>query len=499
MRKRGANSPRRSRSSLTAARGFLEQQREAIRTKWHRYQQLVQVQRGELAKGNIPRETYDKRLQDLLQGRPLGEWRRYFQLLLGELDSLEKSLTQENAALLAKEFELRKHMVATRSRQRDMERYLAALEQRRKIEEITYTEFELLRNRFLEGRSAGEWRRYYAGLVQKAEERMFALRLNALASRYLAPQEPQPAIVPAAEPEAPNRIQEMVRGRPVLSGRAIVAVLVVLLFLFAGILLRPSFTGFFTAEQRVAGSLSIGERFSEPTVYEWSISQPGALLAVRLSGEMDAGAFSVRLESENFSALILDDRLVRAAQQRGLSGITAQVTAGNLTGQADAVPELPVPQNVSEAEPNVTVIIPEVNENLTPPPADQISADTIPELNVSDNLTPAHTALPQNETDAGTSENVPLPETPAENLTRGQPPEPPAADRTVLRFDDLCMESCSLPSLPSRNYTLVIEVAGGLTTCAWRAARSPRCPVGITPWSSRSRAARSIWRTSPMN
>ena len=400
MRKRGANSPRRSRSSLTAARGFLEQQREAIRTKWHRYQQLVQVQRGELAKGNIPRETYDKRLQDLLQGRPLGEWRRYFQLLLGELDSLEKSLTQENAALLAKEFELRKHMVATRSRQRDMERYLAALEQRRKTEEITYTEFELLRNRFLEGRSAGEWRRYYAGLVQKAEERMFALRLNALASRYLTPQEPQPAIVPAAEPEA-SRVQEMVRGRPVLSGRAIVAVLVVLLFLFVGVLLRPSFTGFFTAEQRVAGSLSIGERFSEPTVYEWSISQPGALLAVRLSGEMDAGAFSVRLESENFSALILDDRLVRAAQQRGLSGITAQVTAGNLTGQADAVPELPVPQNVSEAEPNVTVIIPEVNENLTPPPADQISADTIPELNVSDNLTPAHTALPQNAKDAG--------------------------------------------------------------------------------------------------
>src|SRR3989338_1606962 len=330
MRKRGANSPRRRfRSSLTAARGFLEQQREAIRAKWHRYRHLVQVQRGELAKGNIPRENYDKRLQDLLQGRPLGEWRRYFQLLLGELDSLERSLTAENATLLSKEFELRKHIVATRSRQHDMERYLAALEQRRKTEEITYTEFELLRNRFLEGRSAGEWRGYYAGLVQKAEERMFALRLNAIASRYLAPQEAQHATLSAAEPKA-SRVQEMVRGRPILSGRAIVAVLVVLLFLFAGILLRPSFTGFFTAEQRVAGSLSIGERFSEPTVYEWSISQPGALLAVRLSGEMDAGAFSVRLESGNFSALILDDRLVRAAQQRGLSGITAQVTAGNL-------------------------------------------------------------------------------------------------------------------------------------------------------------------------
>ncbi len=519
-------SRKRTPPAVREARAFLAAQRASIVEKQARYEQQVARLRNDLVSGQCSKDAYDKRLRDLLGSRPLKEWQAYFSALLKEIEGIEKELTEPRAALVRSEYELRKYILNTKFRKQEISLVLGQLDKRYKSKEISYTQFELLRSKFLEGKEPQEWHAYYDGLATKAEERLFALRLDSLAMQYISKRpKPEPVVAPAAvetalgvEEKLPSRIEEMVRGPsigegvrfPQVSQRSAAVILVVLLFVFAGLLFGPVFTGLIVSGEGTPHIEPLGVSFSEPAHHLITLEQNDLLVGLRLSGSVIGnGTFSVYLEDfypENKSNvsryLILDSNsLPSPPSDAGITSITGlaidEVTATDANSSLDNLTlpienltldvQLDIPENLTfnltenvtlnVTEPvlenltlnlteNVTLNVTEpVLENLTLNLTENVTlnvTDPVLEnltLNITENVTLNVTEPVLENLTLNLTENVtlnvtePVLENVTDNIT-----EPPSELEQVIQFEDFCVESCVLPKISGTIYRLVVEV-----------------------------------------
>jgi hypothetical protein len=202
------------------------------------------------------------------------------------------------------------------------------------------------------------------------------------------------------------------------------------------------FTGFLVSTESFYTSSGFQTR--QPGEFVWSPEQQGLLTSVKLTGYIEGGgAVKVFLRSGERTFLVLDSSL--------LPGMNLTASEGQEVNEATP----PVENLTANGGGGITAsIIEDASQNLT--------QENITEGNLTMNGTVTPGILENqtsNETGSESQENA------TENVTipPESPENPTMQNETipVLRFEDACVETCSLPELNESVYTLAFEIEDG--------------------------------------
>jgi hypothetical protein len=219
------------------------------------------------------------------------------------------------------------------------------------------------------------------------------------------------------------------------------------------------FTGFLVSTESFY--TSSGFEASQSGDFVWSPEHEGLLTSVKLTGYIEGnGSVKVFLRSGSGTFLILDSSLLPGGNLTAPANETSQAeqvgenatverneTGQNETGQMETTPE----QNQTTGNGSV--------QNETPHmPQGNITLDNNATANETGTGITGNLMADDNqnltEPAENASENVTVPPPETTNQTRNE-------TVWMLRFEDICVETCTLPALNESSYTLAFEIENG--------------------------------------
>src|SRR3989344_6742357 len=194
--------------------------------------------------------------------------------------------------------ELRKRIEASEKHKKKIISYLQNSKDRVLDKRITYSDYQVLANKKLDGKTPKEWINYYDNYA--------------------------------------NSCQKLIdkENRKIIKNKTILAFLFLLGFsilIFALFYATPNIIGLIVQEEKQEFTQELDLEFTDSTVYEWQLNNPGILDSVKISGFIE-GDGKVKVYLDNF--LILDSNDLQ--EKKAKKGVTGQaISVEESTGIKD--------------------------------------------------------------------------------------------------------------------------------------------------------------------
>ena len=233
---------------------------------------------------------------------------------------------------------------------------------------------------------------------------------------------------------------------------------IISVFVLAVLYSRSSLVGFSVQEETQLRVEQLNLEFSNTTIYEWQIKNPGELNSVKLAGEFSGEEVKVYLDD----LLILDSSNIKEKAKAGLTGLAVDSDEqGEVSPSQDSPPASSSPNAEAssqdsfseETEEEAPLVSPSQitqEEPLSPSETEEVTEENQTESKPEEAAEETNKSEPIKET------NITLPE---ENITPTTEEKPKEETKEKLtKFTDVCEETCEL-ALNKTSYNLRIEVS----------------------------------------
>jgi hypothetical protein len=228
----------------------------------------------------------------------------------------------------------------------------------------------------------------------------------------------------------------------------IAAVLVLSLATISIITLRPLMTGLATGEETYTDKINIvAEQYTE---YEWQPSEKGQIISLMASGELlGDGSAKVYIENNGERYLIYDSEQSKSIKNV-LTGLTLEPTPDESDGESESSDS--ADSSPSETPSEDAPEEPAAEETPLEPPAEEPQPEETPIEPPEEQPQPSE----GNETiiNETIEENV----TEEINITENAPEENISEK---IKFDEICIETCTLEDFNQSSYKIIIEADDG--------------------------------------